>query len=166
MPKTLTFDEAKEFTKIYYCEFSEEKDRFLWFLESDNFFELLDNEKERQLIDRCIDWRTKYRSYDTLTYYVNNVASFHNAPNWIWTYACDLCYWYADMLDMDMKNHSKYVWWIINELWYFDYIKDWEIYWYPQKEDKLELYKHRLSFWFPLPQDRNETKINVFNRYK
>lgn len=139
MDQTINAEQAKEFTKIF---------AFWGFMESRTFLELLRHWEERALVDEDISSRTQHLDIDEMSFYVNNISAIHGSPKRVGTYACDVCFAYAMRHNISMKECSKYVWWLLNELWYYDYIDDDENIYYLEDGTHINIFCHRLNTWF------------------
>lgn len=116
-----------------------------WTLNYDSILELL---KDQEMVDKIREKElVHFHKWSMLAYYVNNVLSVDWWPTWIWSFACDVSYWISQEIGAD---YSDIVWYIIDELWYYDYVIDWELVdeidnsWLTREK----LFIHRLSYWF------------------
>lgn len=116
-----------------------------WILNYDSIWDLLkDQDKVREIREKEL---VQFHKWSMISYYVNNVVSIDWSPKWVWSFACDVSYWISQKIDFD---YSDIVWYIIDELWYYDYVIDWDL--VEELDDSWltieELFIHRLSHWF------------------
>ena len=111
-----------------------------WTLNYDSIWDLLkDQDKVKEIREKEL---VQFHRWSMLAYYVNNVW-----PKRVWSFACDISYWISRRIDVD---YSDIVWYIIDELRYYDYVIDWELVeeiddsWLTQEE----LFINRLNHWF------------------
>lgn len=164
--KMLTYEQAREFTELK-CRDTEARTHVK--LESINFFELCRNEKELGMVKRAIDQRmlgiknTQW-SCSPLAYYINNVISVSWSPKRIGSFACDVAYHYAKH-NKDVESLEWVMWWIINWLWYFDFVSDDGYLMEVESSDIMRLFESRLHVWLPM-MGHNGKLVSHFLRYK
>lgn len=145
MEEFITQEEAKQHQEITIL-----LDEFVQ-LKSRNIIELIDS-WEYKLCYKHIS-NTIYDNCSVLPYFVNNVASVAWSPKWIGTFACDLCYFYANLWK-DKQLIEDMIWFLIDELWYYDYLDEWKNLLYVEwitLDTKLELFYNRLHNWLVKP---------------
>lgn len=138
MEKLLNYEEAMQQKSFYLVGY--------WIINYKNFYNLLEDIEVANLVS--LEAKKRTFPHNPLTYYVNNVTSIHWAPNWVWSFACDISYWVTNDTKEDL---SELIWFIIDEMWYFDFVDENDsIVWVNREvtNRKLDLFINRLDMWF------------------
>lgn len=138
MEKQLTYEEAMQKKSFYLVGY--------WIVDNKNFYDLI---KDTQLCEFLImQLNKRIYPHDALSYYINNVISIDLSPKRVWSFACDISYWVTEDTKEDL---SELIWFIINEMWYFDFVDENDIIVWVSKEvvnKKEKLFMNRLEMWF------------------
>ena len=117
-----------------------------WVIDHKNFYELLKNVEVATLV--LSEAKRRTAPHNALAYYVNNVVSIAWAPKRVWSFACDISYWVTNDTKQDL---SDLIWFIIDEMWYFDYVDENDRLLEVTDEvfyRKEQLFINRLEKWF------------------
>lgn len=138
MENILDYEEAKLQKSFYVVDH--------WVVDYKNFYELIKDTKVASTVWLCALKRVG--KCNPLAYYVNNVVSIAWSPKRVGSFACDISYWITERTKQDL---SELIWFIVNEMWYFDYVDENDNYIEVSDEvakRKIELFMNRLEMWF------------------